>query len=213
MTQPTMSNWGARLQERTQPLQPDDHLYGWAHAILCEALAKPYLQIAELIDPPDPYPPWGPLFDLATCPEWALPWLAQLVGTSLPVGLTPAQQRGYIGAYAGHTVGTVDAMTAAARIVLVPANPPAPATIWFRERDGGAYRLEVVTLTGETPDPALLRQVLLAAKPGALLLETRTTVAWDYQQMTATEGAALYSGLKIKYLTYRGLREHAPGTA
>ena len=41
-----MSRWGERLRERTQPLQPDDEAYDWAHSLLCEALAQPYLQIA-----------------------------------------------------------------------------------------------------------------------------------------------------------------------
>lgn len=212
MAAPQMSRWGARLQERTQPLQPDDAQYSYAHAILCETLAQPYLQVCEIIDPPDPLPPWAPLFSIVLCPDWALPWLAQLVGTQLPQGLTPAQQRNFIMVFAGHTTGTVASMTAAARTALVSSNPPAPATLWFRERDGSPYRLEVVTLTGETPDPAALLRALTAAKPGAILLEVRQVAGWDYQQMVTDEGAAKYSGLKVKYVTYRGLREHAPGT-
>jgi hypothetical protein len=140
-----MSTWGERLEERTQPLQPNDEQYGWAHAILCETLAQPFLQVAELIDPPDPYPPWGPLFDLAACPGWALPWLAQAVGVRLPTGLSEDQQRSFIGEASGHRVGTADAMRAAANLTLVSSKPPAPPTMWFRERNGSAYRLEVVT--------------------------------------------------------------------
>ena len=212
MAAPQMSRWGERLQERTQPLQPDDAQYGYAHAILCETLAQPYLQVCELIDPPDPLAPWAPLFSLDLCPDWALPWLAQLVGTALPVGLTAAQQRDWILAFAGHSTGTVAAMTAAAELTLVPSHPPAPATLWFRERDGSPYRLEVVTLTSETPDPAALLRALTAAKPGGIVLELRQVLGWDYQQLKTSEGAAKYSGLKTKYATYRGLREHAPGT-
>src|SRR4029077_2555577 len=105
-----MSTWGERLRERTQPLQPNDELYGWTHAILCEALAQPYLQVIALIDPPEPYPPWGPLFDLDACPDWALPWLAQVVGIRLPADITREAAVEVIRHAAGHNVGTVNAI-------------------------------------------------------------------------------------------------------
>jgi hypothetical protein len=209
VAKPTMSTWGERLEERTQPLQPNDEQYGWAHAILCETLAQPFLQVAELIDPPDPYPPWGPLFDLAACPGWALPWLAQAVGVRLPTGLSEDQQRSFIGEASGHRVGTADAMRAAANLTLVSSKPPAPPTMWFRERNGSAYRLEVVTLTSETPDPARTLRALTEAKPGGLALTFRTTTSWDYQAMTDAGGT--YATLATSYSTYQRLSEHTPG--
>lgn len=212
MPEPEMSQWGARLRERTQPLQPDDYLYEWTHAILCEALAKPYLQICELIDPPEPYPPWGPLFDLNACPDWALPWLAQIVGIRLPAGATGTEVRRIIKEAAGHNVGTVKAIRVSLEGTLVSANPPAPPTIYFRERDGSAYRLEVVTLDPETPDPELTQKVLEAVVPGGLVLDYRHIEGWDYQAMTdkyaATAGT--YADLAADYTTYRDLRENLP---
>src|SRR5262245_11985676 len=139
MAEPVMSRWGERLRERTQPLQPDDERYGWTHAILCETLAQPFLQVAELVDPPDPYPPWAPLFNLDLCPEWALPWLAQLTGARLPTGLTPEEARNFIRSVAGHSTGTMASMTAAASGTLVSSSPPSPPTMYFRERDGSPY--------------------------------------------------------------------------
>ena len=38
MSEPVLSSMGARLQERTAPLAPDDESHGWAHALLCGAL-------------------------------------------------------------------------------------------------------------------------------------------------------------------------------
>lgn len=215
MPEPEMSQWGARLRERTQPLQPDDYLYEWTHAILCEALAKPYLQICELIDPPEPYPPWGPLFDLNACPDWALPWLAQIVGIRLPAGATGTEVRRIIKEAAGHNVGTVKAIRVSLEGTLVSSHPPAPPTIYFRERDGSAYRLEVVTLDPETPDPELTQKVLEAVVPGGLVLDYRHIEGWDYQAMTdqyaATGGT--YAQLSADFATYRDLRENHPAGA
>jgi len=207
--EPVMSTWGERLRERTQPLQPNDELYGWTHAILCEALAQPYLQVIELIDPPEPYPPWGPLFDLDACPDWALPWLAQVVGIRLPAGTTREQAVRIIREAAGHNVGTVNAIRVSLQATLVSSHPPAPPTVYFRERDGSAYRLEVVTLDPETPDPALTRAVLEAVIPGGLVLDYRSIEGWDYQAMTDLYApAGTYADLSSDYATYRDLREN-----
>jgi hypothetical protein len=208
MPEPEMSQWGERLRERTLPLQPDDYLYGWTHAILCEALAKPYQQIVELIDPPEPYPPWGPLFDLYACPDWALPWLAQLVGIRLPAGATSAEVRRIIKHAAGHNVGTVAAIRASLEATLVSANPPTPPTIYFRERDGSAYRLEVVTLDPETPDPALTQMVLESVVPGGLVLDYRHIEGWDYQAMTDEYVGYTYADLAGDFANYRDLTQH-----
>jgi hypothetical protein len=205
---PDLSQWGARLRERTQPLQPDDELYGWTHALLCEALAQPYLQVMELIDPPEPYPPWGPLFDINVCPAWALPWLAQIVGIRIPAGLSDADARTYIRDAAGHNVGTVKAIRLALQQTLVSAHPPAPPTVYFRERDGSAYRLEVVTIDGETPDPALTQRVLAAVVPGGLVLSYRSIEGWDYQAQVDQGGT--YREQSAQYSTYADLRENTP---
>jgi len=212
VAEPVMSQWGERLRERTQPLQPNDELYGWAHAILCEALAQPYLQVCALIDPPEPYPPWGPLFDVNVCPAWALPWLAQLVGVRIPAGMSEEDTRVFLKQAAGHNVGTVEAIRASLMGTLVSARPPAPATVYFRERDGSAYRLEVVTLDPETPDPALTQRVLESVLPGGLVLAYRHIEGWDYQAMT-DESAEMtppgtYADLALAYATYHDLREH-----
>jgi hypothetical protein len=203
-----LSQWALRLQERTQPLQPDDEQYGWVHGILCEALARPYEQVAELIDPPEPYPPWGPLFDINVCPTWALPWLAQAVGIRLPAGMDDATARVLIVSSAGHKAGTVDAIKAAIQATLVSARPPAPAQVYFREREGSAYRLEVVTLNSETPDPALTLSAIIAAKPGGIKLTYRNADGWDYQAMTTQGGT--YAEQSAMYATYADLRENRP---
>jgi hypothetical protein len=193
---------GARLQERTQPLAPDDEQHGHAHALLCDALAQALKQVAELFDPEGDIPPGAPLLDVELCPDWALPWLAQIVGVALPAGVTPAQARVLIADVAGWQRGTPAALEAAAGLYLTGTK-----TVYFRERDETSpdppYTLEVVTLDSETPDPALVLAALLAQKPGGIVLNYRTVTGWDYQQMT-TEGG-LYSALSTLFDTYYAL--------
>jgi len=110
---------------------------------------------------------------------------------------------------AGHNSGTVKAIVDAVRLTLVPRNPPTPATIWVRERDGSAYRFEIVTLDDETPNPDLTAAVLLAAKPGGLNGVFRHVEAWDYQVMTDRGGT--YAAQTAAYTTYANLREDQPG--
>src|SRR3954467_8505956 len=114
----THSPLGQRLTERTQPLAPDDALYGYAHAALCEGMMLPFGQLAELIDPPDPLLPWEPLFDLAICPAWALPWLGQLVGVRLLGGLSADEARTFIRELSLHKRGSPGAIVPAAKFAL-----------------------------------------------------------------------------------------------
>jgi hypothetical protein len=81
--------------------------------------------------------------------------------------------------------------------------------VYFREREGSAYRLEVVTLAAETPDPALTLAAATAAKPGGLVLTYRTADGWDYQAMTDQGGT--YAAQSAAYSTYADLRENTPG--
>jgi hypothetical protein len=205
MAEPVLSPVGARLRERTQPLAPDDADNGWAHAHLCEAIGLMLEQVAEVFDPEGDVPPLAPILDPELCPDWALPWLAQFVGVAIPPGTPPEDARTLITDVAGFRRGTPAAMRAAASALLTDTK-----TVWFRERDTGAYQLEVVTLTSETPDPAGVLALLTAQKPGGIVLRYRTVAGWDYQQMTTAGGT--YAVLKTTYATYYGLRNHQPGT-
>jgi hypothetical protein len=195
---------GARLRERTQPLAPDDEANGNAHAHLCEALGRMLAQVAEVFDPDGDVPPFAPLFDPALCPAWALPWLAQLVGVRLPAGISESAARAMISDVAGFARGTRAAMTASLESLLTGSK-----TVWFRERDGSPYRLEVVTLASETPDPVSVEAILRAQKPGGLVLSYRTVASWDWQQVVVEQ--ATWATAKATYSTWRKFVERTPG--
>jgi hypothetical protein len=196
-----LSALGERFRERTQPLAPDDEDFEYAHAKLCEGMMLPFAQLAELVDPPDPLVPWEPLFNVDICPGWALPWLGQLVGVRVPSTMDPEDARIFIKELGAFARGSPDAIMAAAKFALTGSK-----NVFLRERDGGdAYHLEVVTLVSETPDPALVRQYVLLQKPGGITLGSRTTTAWDYQEMTTEYTGQKYKDVPADYPTYGDL--------
>jgi len=196
---------GQRLADRTNQMAPDDALYGWAHAHLCEALGQPLLQFQEAFDPEDAAP-FETLLDPQRCPPWALPWLAQLIGLRLPSTLTDSEQRAFIAALASHNRGTPAALAAAAGLYLTGNK-----TVMFRERDPTGtdppYTLEVVTRDDETPDPDKVLVALMAQKPGGIVLLYRSVAGWDYEQMTleGDEHGWTYASLPPMFATYRQL--------
>lgn len=193
-----------RLRDRTAPLAPDDDAHGYAHAYLCGSLGAIFAEVAEVFDPEGDIPPLAPLLDPSLCPAWALPWLAQLVGIDLAPGMAEDDARAFIAEVAGFQRGTREAMQAAISLYLT-----GDKTVYFRERDGDPYVLEVVSLISETPDVAAALRALTALKPGGLVLNYRTVTGWDYQAMTAAGGK--YSLLATTYLTYRKLSDKTPG--
>lgn len=199
---PPYSPLGERLRERTQPLAPDDDLYDYAHAKLCEGMMLPFGQLAELVDPPDPYVPWEILFNVNLCPYWALPWLGQVVGVRVPKTLSEADMRTMIESLGAFARGSPDALEAAAGFGLTGNK-----TVLFRERDAGdAYRLEIVTLASETPDANLVHDLILSQKPGGIVLDFHTITGWDYQQMKTAYVGKVYSDVKTTYPTYADLK-------
>jgi hypothetical protein len=202
---PVLSSLGERLRERTEPLAPTDAEHGYAHAHLCEAIGLMLQQVAEIYDPPDPLPPGAPLLDPELCPDWALPWLAQLVGVHLPPSFTPDQQRTYISSVAGWRRGTPEALRAAARAFL--SDPE--ATVYFNERlANDPYRLGVVTLASQTPDPALVQAAILAQKPGGIVLDYASITGQTYRSVRAEVDS--YREARSTWSSYRDMRDHLP---
>jgi hypothetical protein len=207
VTAPELTPWGERVRERTEPLAPDDAAHGYAHAHLAGALAEVLERVAEIYDPEDG-PPGSPLLDVDRCPDWALPWLAQLVGVTIPTGTSPELVRTGIREVAGWKRGTPGALRAAAQAFLT-----GDQTVIFRERDTSAadppYTLEVVTLVSETPDPAAVEAALRRQKPAGIVLTYRTVTGWDWQQVDVDYSA--WSALDGAYTSWRRLINKEPG--
>lgn len=201
---PDHSPFGERLRERTQPLALDDASYGFAHAYLSEALSRPYLEVQEIFDPEGDVPPVAPLLDIDLCPDWALPWLAQLIGAAIPVGMPPDTARELIRNVAGFRRGTPAAITAAASFFLTGSK-----TVFFNERFANdAYRLGIVTLAVETPNPAQVQAAILAQKPGGILLSYSAIAGQTYRAVLTEVDS--YREMRSDWATYRDVRDHLP---
>jgi hypothetical protein len=201
---PDHSPFGERLRERTQPLALDDESYGFAHAYLSEALSRPYLEVQEIFDPEGDVPPVAPLLDIDLCPDWALPWLAQLIGAAIPVGMPPETARELIRNVAGFRRGTPAAITAAASFFLTGSK-----TVFFNERFANdAYRLGIVTLAAETPNPAQVQAAILAQKPGGIVLSYSAIAGQTYRAVLTEVDS--YREMRSEWATYRDVREHLP---
>jgi hypothetical protein len=114
---------------------------------------------------------WGQLLDVNACPTAALPWLAQFVGVTIPIGANDAQMRALIVGQANTKRGTASSMIAAVQQYLT-----GPARVDIYERTPDPYSLKVVSYLTETPGGAgganavAALAALIAVKPAGLLL-------------------------------------------
>jgi Carbohydrate binding domain len=158
------------------------------------------------------YPAWAVVMDVDTAPFKALPWLAQFVGVTIP-NQGPeetdidydARVRAYIKATPGFSRGSPDALIAAVQQTLTGAK-----TVYLRERYGGAYRMEVVTITSQIPDPAATLRAILSQKPAGIVLTHSVVAGQDFQILyeTHTTFQDVYTG----YATMQGVYLDLPGT-
>jgi hypothetical protein len=118
-------------------------------------------------------PGYGLAFDVDNpdLPTTALPWLAQLVGETLPLTASDAAARAQIIGQPNRKRGTPDGITAAAQLTLTGTK-----TVFFVERSSTAcptdpaYGLLVGTLTAETPNAVVTEAAIRANLPGGIIL-------------------------------------------
>ena len=193
------------LYESLGPLAWDDANQGWALLLFCGALAATLDTVDGYARDDGDYPGWSELLDADRCPTEALPYLAQFAGVQLRAGLSEADQRTRIKSADGMKRGTITSMIAAAQAYLTGTK-----TVLYRERDGGAYNLTILTYTAETPDSAKVLAALLEQKPAGILLTYSTVTGATYLLIRASY--ATYTAVRSAFLTYNGLRNNVPGT-
>jgi Phage tail protein (Tail_P2_I) len=147
---------------------------------------------------------WSLLLDIDRCPPEALPWLAQIVGLTLPTGLSAADQRNLIRTTPNWKRGTVGALTGAAAPFLTGNK-----TVILRERYDGSgndapYYLQIITYASETPDSSLVLKALMSQKAGGIILTYTVATGQDYQQLKTNR--ATYQVMKNYYPTYAGVK-------
>ncbi len=147
----------------------------------------PLLEVAESIggrlqpvedvirDTEDDDPGWSVVVDVTRAPLSWLPWLAQFGGVRIPQAMSEADQRAYIQTAPSQRRGSPGAIEEAAKLSLTGTKQ-----VYMTERHGNAYRLTIVTLASETPDPDQLLADILLQKPAGIVLTVTQSVGGDY---------------------------------
>jgi hypothetical protein len=204
---------GDDLYGNLAPLAGDDASNGFALQIYANALGLLLQEISDIVsDGPNGEPGWSILLDVNRAPLKGLPWLAQAVGVQLPAQAP------------GQSDAVYDPIARAAIVDLPSEKRGRPATmiseikrtltgeknVILRERNGGAWKLTVVTFAGETPSSTDTLAAILRQKPGGITLTYNTVTGQDYEILF--ENRATYGVVNSTYLTYNGVLNNAPGT-
>ena len=211
MPRPTVSRAAEQLYGILAPLAYDDGRLDWPLLKYCEALASSLQEVNDYIVY-DGYPAWGVVMDVDVAPSKALPWLAQFVGVTVPPQQTgetdeayDARIRAYIKATPGFDRGTPAAMIAAIQQTLTGSK-----TVYIRERYGGAYKMEVITITAETPNAAATLRAILSQKPAGIVLTHSVLVGQDFQILFDTH--TTFQDVYTDYATMQGVYLDQSGT-
>lgn len=136
-------------------------------------------------DDPDYQPGWGSLFDVDLCPTQFLPFLAQMVGVSIPTGTDDTDARQLIRVEQGMQRGTVAAIVAAASRFLSSGSP----TLFERTAADGstpdAYHFVIVVTTADVTDAVQLAAAVDACKPGGVMWTLIETSSWTIAELEA----------------------------
>lgn len=200
MSAPVLDSFADRLYDNLSPLTLDDETQDWALARFCDALGAMFQPVEDLARDTVDGPGWSAVLDLTRAPASWLPWLAQFVGVTIPARLTDTdEQRAFIAHADGFNRGTPAAIRAAAISTLTGSR-----VLFFRERDtGDPYRLEVITITSQTPDPDATERAVRAQTPAGLTLAYRTSDGQDYEQVDIDH--VDYTAVNTDYTNYAAM--------
>lgn len=152
---------------------------------------------------------WLGLFDPQTCPEPALPWLAQFPGVTLDRTLPTQANRDRISAHAGWYRGTLGALRQVIAELL-----PAGTRVDVFERDGGdpqKVRVRVFVETTTSTQRTLLEAALTAALPAGDTLVFEAATGGTYAEVAAAHpGDSTYTGREAEFPTYEDASNYIP---
>lgn len=125
-----------RLYETLGPVAAPDEDNGDVLLLLVDSMGSQLDPITQVISDSDDGPGWSSVLDLDRCPSWALRWLGQFGGVTVPATVDDDTARSLIVGEAGFGRGKLAAMQAAAAAYLQPGH-----SVVFTERTTDAYHL------------------------------------------------------------------------
>lgn len=204
---PEVSAAALELYEAVEPAFTQvDEDNDWATLNFCAALTSGNIDlIYEIVTDREAGPGWQILLDPELCPAAALPYLAQFVGARLTPSMSEAEQRAAISNPEGFGRGTPAAIVAVAKRRLTGTK-----TVLLVEFYAGlAYRMKIVTLESETPEPeATLADILREQKPIGIRLFFNSSPDWVWDELVAEE--PLWDDVVAEYGTWDAVLTHSP---
>jgi len=148
-------------------------------------------------------PGWQILLDPARCPAIILPWLAQFDGAVLLPRMSEAEQRLTITSPQAFGRGTIAQMEEVAKRGLTGSK-----TVVITERyTENAWRIQIKTLPGETPEPARLKaEVEEQAKPIGIVLFFNESNVITWLELRTREPSNTWKKVREKYATWLACR-------
>lgn len=176
--------------------------------IYATALSRMFSQVNGLVRDADAGPGWSALLDIDRCPTSALPWLAQIVGVTLPADASDSLMRATTRNTGGFRRGTLASIRGAAQALMTSATPGVEPTVFIEERTGSAYQLTVITYTSETPDADAVEAAIRAQKPAGLILTYETVTGQIWLQLLTNHPT--WQDVLDDYTTWRDVRDDTP---
>lgn len=205
MAKPVVSDVANELYDILSPLAFADESNGWPLLHFCEALIGAVQLVNDYSENA-----WANLLDIDKTTDEALPWLAQFVGVVLLPQLSTESSadfstriRAYIKSTPGFTRGSKAAM-----IAEIQQHLTGEKVVIFRERYGGAYKLEIRTYTSQTPDSARVLKAILSQKPAGIVLDYITVTGQDWQQLFTNY--VTWQNVFTTYPTWQDVVEDTP---
>lgn len=207
MPAPEASPAALELYEALDPaLTEPDPLFNWASLRLCIALTTGNIDlIYEIVVDTDSGPGWQILLDPTRCPASCLPYLAQFVGARLKPEMSEAECRAAIGNPEAFGRGTPAAIVAVAKRRLTGTK----TVLLVEFYTGLAYRMKLVTLEAETPEPEeTLREVIEEQKPIGIRLFYNSSPPWTWTELGEEE--ATWAKVEADYPSWTAVVTHEP---
>lgn len=157
-----------------------------------EAIGQMFKQVELFAADTDTTVGWQLLWDVDLAPAIALPWLAQVVGERLPVGLSEAASRTQIKATPNQFRGTLKATVLGVQGALTGTK-----RVWIRERFNGSTfdedSIAIATYEHETPDQQAVLNALRRTVPADInvFYEMLAGATWGTLETPAKDWAEL----------------------
>jgi hypothetical protein len=161
----TPNAFGDELYYSVSPLAYGDADNDYALKTLCYALAQMFNQVELLARSDGTADPWSIIMDADNAPDYVLPYIAQFVGQTIPVGTPEADARQLIKDPSNQKRGSLPKLIYEAKRFLTGSQ-----YVRVIERDTSPYHFSVFVHTSEVTDSAALAAALQAVKPAGLVM-------------------------------------------